>query len=228
MEIHVYHSSSLGNLYRLNDLILEAGVSIKEIKKCLGYKLHKMTACLVTHEHGDHARGAKDLLKCGVDVYCSEGTADALELAGHRLHILENQKPVTIGGWRVLPFHVPHNAREPMGFLLGKDDERVLFVTDALYVPWKFKGLTRIMIETDYDPDILRGNICRGRMDMEVGKRVIRNHMSFRTVRKFFEANDMSRVREICLLHLSQANSDSQKFRREIEKLTGIPVYLKE
>jgi len=114
-----------------------------------------------------------------------------------------------------------------MGFVLSGWDEKILFLTDAQYCPYRFNYLTRIMIEIDYDTDILRENVYRKGVDIGVGNRVIRNHMSFKTAKGFFEANDMSRVREIYLLHLSARNSDAQKFKREIEKLTGKPVYLK-
>ena len=227
MDIHVYHSSSIGNLYRVDDLLLEAGVPIKEVKRVLDFKLHQITACLISHEHGDHGKGAKDILKAGVDIYTSKGTASALGVSGHRLHIVEHGKQIKVGAWEILPFNLVHNAAEPLGFILLKGQDKLLFVTDTKYVPHRFRGLTHIMIETDYDTDILRENVYRKGVDIGVGNRVIRNHMSFKTAKGFFEANDMSRVREIYLLHLSAKNSDAQKFKREIEKLTGKPVYLK-
>lgn len=200
---------------------------IREIKKCLDYKLHQITACLLSHNHGDHAKGAKDLMKCGIDLFCSRGTSEALGLSGHRLHILEDRKQVQIGKWDILPFKVPHNASDPMAFILMKGNDKVLFATDCLYIPYRFKGLTHIMIETDYDTEILRENLIRKGVEVSVAKNVIRNHMSFKTAKKFFEANDLAKVREIYLLHLSSKNSDAVKFKREIEKRTGIPVYLK-
>ena len=175
---------------------------------------------------GDHAKGVKEIMRAAIDCYMSKGTADALKLSGHRLHILEHGKQITIGRWEVLPFNLVHNA-ECLGLILMKGQEKVLFCTDTQYIPFRFKGLTHIMIEIDYDTDILRENVYRKGVDVVVGNRVIRNHMSFKTAKGFFEANDMSRVREIYLLHLSARNSDAQKFKREIEKLTGKPVYLR-
>jgi phosphoribosyl 1,2-cyclic phosphodiesterase len=226
MDIHAYHSSSAGNLYRADDLLLEAGVSIRPIKTALEFQLSKITACLMTHEHGDHAKGAADLIKAGVDVYCSEGTARSLGLKGHRLHILKAGQQVSIGQWQVLPFDVRHDAEEPLGFLCAKGSEKLLFATDTNYLPYRFKGLTHIMLGVDYDAEILKENTLTGTVDPERAKRTLQNHMSLETACGFFRANDMSRVQGIWLLHLSNDNSHAEQFKTEIEKLTGRPVYI--
>lgn len=226
MNITTYHSSSAGNLYQVDDLLIEAGVPIKEIKRALGFRLHKIRGCLITHEHGDHAKGARDLMKAGVDCYMSEGTAAALGLRGHRLNILRAGKQTAIGPWAVLPFATIHDAAEPLGFLLAKGIEKLLFLTDSHYSPHRYRGLTHIMVEAGYDPDILRENIAAGLVHPEVGRRTIKNHMSIRTALGVLKANDMSRVEEVHLIHLSNNNSNAEAFARAAREATGRPVYV--
>jgi phosphoribosyl 1,2-cyclic phosphodiesterase len=226
MQITSYHSSSSGNLYRVDNLLLEAGVPIREIKRALDFRLHEIDACLISHEHGDHAKGAEALMKAGVDVYTSEGTAADLGLKGHRLHVLEAGKRSVVGPWAVLPFATAHDAAEPLGFLLAKGAEKLLFLTDSHYSPHRFQGLTHVMLEVGYDPEILRVNVAVGRVHPEVAKRVIQNHMSIRTALGVLRANDMSRVEEIHLIHLSNNNSNAEATAREARRVTGRPVYV--
>lgn len=226
MQITSYHSSSSGNLYRVDNLLLEAGVPIREIKRALGFRLHEIDACLISHEHGDHAKGARDLMKAGVDCYMSEGTAADLGVKGHRLHILEAGKRTTIGPWAVLPFATVHDAAEPLGFLLAKGAEKLLFLTDSHYCPHRFQDLTHIMLEVGYDPEILRLNVAAGLVHPEVAKRVIQNHMSIRTALEVLRANDMTRVEEVLLIHLSNNNSNAEATARGAREVTGQPVYV--
>ena len=226
MDIRIYHSGSTGNLYRIGNLLLEAGVSIREIKKALDFRLSEIVGCLATHGHLDHSRGAADLMTAGVDLYCSEGMANALGLHGHRLHILQDRKQITIGEWKVVPFVVPHDAEEPMGFLISKGSDKILFATDLSYIPYRFKGLTTIMLSISYDTEILKENIARGDLHVDVGRRVLLNHLSLKTGKEFFKATDTSRVEAIYLLHLSDTNSNAEMFKREIEKIVGKPVYV--
>lgn len=93
-----YASSSSGNMYTVESqnttMLIEAGIPIADIKKHLNFNLHTVSACLISHEHGDHAKACKDLLVAGVDVYTSAGTAEALKVSGHRLHTIQHDSPV--------------------------------------------------------------------------------------------------------------------------------------
>jgi phosphoribosyl 1,2-cyclic phosphodiesterase len=167
-------------------------------------------------------------MKAGIDVYVSHGTAEALGLSGHRLHFLKAKEQATIGPWTVRPFATVHDAAEPLGFLLAKGKEKLLFATDTHYLPNRFRGLTHIMIEAGFSADILRENIAAGLVHPEVGRRALRNHMSIETALGVLRANDMSRVREIHLLHLSNHNSDAEAFARAAREVSGRPVYVAE
>jgi len=225
MNITIHHSGSSGNLYQVADLLIEAGMPIKQIKKALNFKLSGIKACLCSHSHMDHAKGARDIMAAGIDLYCHEETALALGLSGHRLHIIEPMKQFEVGDWKIVPFDLVHDV-PCLGFILAKGEEKVLYANDTNYIPYRFRGLSCILLGVNYDSEILANNVICGYLNPEAGKRTLRNHMSLNTAKGFFKANDMNKVNEIYLLHLSDGNSDEKKFKKTIEEITGIPVYV--
>ena len=140
MEIKSFYSSSTGNLYSVSDgqstVLLECGVSIQKIKEALNFKLSSVSGCLLTHEHKDHSKAAKDLIQFGIPVYSSAGTFKALELDGgidiKPLH------PFFVGSFKITPFETQHDAKEPLGFLIQSGEEKLLFATDTFYIRYKF------------------------------------------------------------------------------------------
>jgi len=177
--------------------------------------------------HGDHSKAAKDLMKAGVEVYTSRGTAEALGLDSHRLNIIRAREQFRLGAWTVLPFEAEHDAAEPLGFLLASDGEKLLYATDTFYLRYRFSGLTHILLEVNFAQDILDANVESG-LSPAHRRRVMRSHMSLQTAKEFLRANDLSKVWEIWLCHLSDGNSDAERFKREIQALTGKPVYIAE
>jgi len=226
MQIDCFYSSSAGNLYRLDDghskILIECGVLIKQIKQALDFKLHEIQACLISHSHKDHCKAVKDILRAGIDCWMSSETASDLRLAAaggfKRMAPLEKQQ---IASWTVLPFETEHDCEGSLGFLLKSGPEKVLFLTDSYFCRYTFRGLTHVMIECNYSKKTLAPDL-----DPAVKKRLIRSHFSLENVKKFLVVNDLSRVREIHLLHLSEGNSDAEMFKSEIEKLTGKPTYV--
>ena len=219
-------SSSAANSYRIADgatvLLLDAGLSYKDLQRALDFQTSQIAGVLVTHEHKDHARAVIDLLKKGVACYMSAGTAEALGVAEHhRTKVVRSKEKVQIGTWTVLPFDVQHDAAEPLGYLLASGREKVLFATDTYYLKYKFPGLTHILLECNYAADILAANIAAGTVSRSLARRIEESHFSLENVKGFFRANDLSAVREIYLLHLSDGNSDEPRFLREIQELTG-------
>ena len=231
IEIIPLASGSRGNCYRVTDgrtpLLLECGIPYKEIQKALNFRVSEIAGCLVSHEHQDHSKSAKDMMKAGIDCYMTKGTAEALSLTGHRLRIVSARKQFQIGSWVVLPFETQHDAAEPVGFLLANSaGEKLLYATDTYYIRYRFQGLTHIMVECNYSLDILKKNVEAGAVPRELKNRILKSHFSLDHVKEFLRANDLSRVREIWLLHLSDGNSDVERFKREIQELTGKMVFV--
>lgn len=231
IDIQVLASGSRGNCYRIDDgstpLLLECGVPYKEIRKKLNFRTSEIVACLISHEHQDHSKAVKDLMKAGIDCYMTQDTAEALEVSGHRLHIIRAKQQFRLGSWTILPFDVAHDAVEPIGFLLAnRAGDKLLYATDTYYIRYRFQGLTHIMIECNYSLDILKANVETGLVSAELKNRILKSHFSLENVKKFLQANDLSVVQEIWLLHLSDGNSDANRFKREIQELTGKMVFI--
>ena len=232
MDIKVLASGSSGNCYLVSDgvtpLLLECGISIKQIRRGLGFGLTNVAACLVSHEHQDHAKAVADVLRAGVEVYTSPGTIKVLGLEHHRLRPVRAKETFKVGTWTVRAFETQHDAQEPLGFLLHSNatSERLVFATDTYYVKYRFPGLTHIMLECNYSSDILETNVANGSVPTVLKNRLLTSHFSLENVKEFLKANDLSKVQEIHLLHLSDGNSDADRFKREIMAVCGKPVYI--
>jgi len=82
------------------------------------------------------------------------------------------------------------------------------------------------MVECNFATDILKENVANGIVTVSLKDRIISSHFSLENVKDFLRANDLSKVEEIWLLHLSNDNSDEERFKEEIQKLTGKLVFI--
>lgn len=231
IDVATIGSSSAGNAYLVDDgrsrLLLECGLPLRRLQAGAGHSLTGVAGCLVSHEHGDHSRAAKDLLRLGVDVWTSRGTAAALGLLGHhRLRVLTDRKPSQVGSWTVLPFRTVHDAAEPMGFLLASGADKLLFLTDTAYSPFAFAGLTHLMIECNYTREALDDAIDGGRTPRAMRRRLLHSHLSLENLLAFLEEHDLSRLQATWLLHLSDAHGDEDAMKTAVQRATGKPVHV--
>lgn len=231
MQLIILNSNSAGNCYLLEasngeTLIIELGVRFDKIKRALGYDLKKVAGAIVTHDHLDHSKAIDDALKAGISVYTSEGTHEAMNiLYHHRAHVIEGQK--MIGMFKVKPFDVKHDAREPLGFLIHHPEcGNVLFLTDSYYCEYTFRDLNNIIIEANYSQEILDRRLEEGVNPKFLRDRVITSHMSLATCKQTLQANDLSKVNNIMLIHLSDRNSNATQFQREVQEATGKTVHI--
>ena len=157
----------------------------------------------------------------------SEGTAKEAGVSGHRVKTILPKKQFNVGTWTILPFDTQHDAKEPLGFLLANQfGDKLLFATDTYYIKYRFNDLSIIAVECNFSRDILETNVKRGAVPEVLKNRLLTSHFSLENVKEFLRANDLSKVREIWLLHLSDGNSDAERFKREIMELTGKPTYV--
>ncbi|MCM2675599.1 MBL fold metallo-hydrolase [Alkalicoccobacillus plakortidis] len=231
IEVKALRSSSKGNCYHITDgttsLLIECGIKLNEIQKGIGFKLSEVQGCLISHEHKDHSLAVNELLKRGINCYTSSGTIEELDVDHHRLLPVKSKLPFKIGTWSIVPFDVQHDVSEPFGFLLvNKAGDKLLFATDTYYIKYRFFGLTHIMIEANYSKEILDRKIEQGHVPALMKDRLMRSHFSLENVKDFFKVNDMSKVQEIWLLHLSDSNSDASAFKREIAQITGKVIHV--
>ena len=223
MKFTTLASGSKGNCYLLEtdggSLLIEAGIPIKKVKQALGYDLSGIRACLLTHEHMDHAKAIKDIASLGIDVLASRGTIEALDLSSHRLIPMKPKEAVTVGEYQVIGFETEHDVAEPFGFLIKHENNRLMFATDTYYLRYRFRNLTHIVIECNYVESVVKGLVERKEIDIHRVSRTLKSHLSLENLIEFLKANDLSKVQELHLIHLSDETSDIKIIRREIRKV---------
>ena len=236
IQVKCLASGSAGNSYAVDDgesaLLLEAGIPAKKITGGYLDLLPRVAGALFSHEHSDHARYAGALASAGIDLYMTSGTFREIEdrygVIDHpyRVHIIRAGEKFSLASWIVLPFETEHDAAEPVGYLLYSRAarEKLLFATDTYFIPSLFRALNVVMVECNYSLPILEENIKNGTVPEIMKPRLLQSHFSLENVKDFLKANDMSTVRHIYLIHLSDKNADPALFKREIQRLTGKPV----
>ena len=219
MRFEALASSSSGNAYIVSDndtrILLECGVSHKKLQKLSGFSLSEFQACLVTHEHKDHAKSVAELISRGMEVYMSQGTAEALETDAVKL--IEHMEQFNVGSLDIVPFTTFHDAKEPLGFLIKSrvDGDVLAFATDTVNLRYKFPGLTILAIEANYDKAILER--CE-KMPEKVRYRITNSHMEIDTLCDYLRSLDLSHCRHIHLLHLSDATSHEGHFMNKVAR----------
>lgn len=221
-------SSSRGNAYMVSDgetvLLLECGLPYKKLAEKSGFTLMDTTACFVTHEHKDHSRAAGQLIRHGVPVYMSEGTARALELWD--AEVIEPDKPVTFGALRVMAFRVAHDAADPVGYLIDdtRTGERLVFAADTRSLSYIVPRLTYIAVECNYEENLLAAS---QRIPESLKNRIRHSHFEVEDVIRWLKKQDLSHVLTIYLLHLSAGNSRAAAWQtRFVREFPGIEIQI--
>ena len=202
--------------------MIECGVPFKEIQKALDFDYSGVVGCLISHEHKDHCKAVKDVLGNGISVYATEKTREKSCDPCFGFYTIEKNKIHVIRSFKVIPFSVQHDAVDPVGFLIHHPEcGVVLFATDTYYLKQTFTGLNNIIIEANYCEDILNQLEEQGKANTYVSDRVRQSHMSIQQTINTLNANDLTAVNNIVLIHLSDGNSDEKRFKSMVEKATG-------
>lgn len=220
MKLTCYASGSTGNLYALEDgqtrLLIEAGLPLKEMQRLTNHTLSTFEACLLSHHHGDHANGAWDMARRGIAIRASKDTLDYIGM--HRTDIISPGVEFSVGAFQVIPFAVPHTV-PCFGFIIKSSAESMIFMTDLSYCPSPFLfSPTIFALECNYSADLIPADCPRE-------ESIFGAHMSLDTCIKTLKANDLSKTREIWLLHISQRHGDPERFVREVQSEFGIPTF---
>lgn len=244
MTLTVIGSSSAGNCYVLQNqteaLIIEAGLPFdRDVKRALGWNVGKIKGVICSHYHTDHAAYLKDYDKAGFSIFALPEVIERkkIELCPHPI---TPGGGVKIGGFKVLFFPLIHyntdNSRCPIcGFLITHQDAgRICFFTDCqsfsrevetengiIFKPYDFPNIDHWIMEANYDDFILN----RQNLDDRLKERIRRSHMSLRNTIKVAKHVDLSKTKEILLIHLSDGNADERKFVREMRKATNKRVF---
>ena len=229
MELKIIGSSSSGNCYVFeNDdeaLILEAGIRLSEIKKALNFQLKKVVGCLITHQHNDHAKYLKNIIECGIHTIALKEVFESKNIVSSKAVNIELGKGYMLGGFKVIPFTAAHDV-PCVGFIIEHEEiGRLLFLTDSYMLEYSIKDLNHVMIECNYSDKKLCDNIEKGITMPFQRSRLLRSHMEINTCKAILRSNDLSKVENIILIHLSKDNGDEYYFVSEIERLTGKLVF---
>ena len=232
MDIKVIASGSSGNAYLISDgytnILLDAGIPFKQLQKTLDFKISSINACFVTHCHKDHSKAVKELMRASINVYASQGTINECGWAGHRIKPMKAFETVHIGSMDTFAFDVEHDAPEPLGFVVKSKvtDEKLLYFTDTYYLKYRFTELNYIMGECNYYYEKIAHDVGNDDFNENLAKRIIQSHMNLEHFLDLLKANDLSKVKQIYLLHLSDNNSDEELFKRKVAELAGAEVYV--
>lgn len=225
MKFKTLSSGSKGNCYILSagdeKLIIEAGIPIRKIKEGLDFDFKGVVGCLLSHEHLwlDHAKSIKDIASLGIDILSSSGTFKALGCEGHRFVPIEPKKPKSIGEFQVLAFDTQHDVEQPFGYLIKHKENKLLFATDTYYIKYRFNNLTHIAIECNYVESVVKDLVSKNKIDINRIKRTMKSHLSLENLIEFLKMNDLTKLKELHLIHLSDQTSDVNIIRREIRKI---------
>jgi len=228
MKLTVLGSSSSGNSYILgNDnecIIIEVGknITLLKLKQALKFNVGKVKGVLVSHLHEDHAGMVKDCEKI-FPVYCNDSVIKSKGL--QRAIEIKAGKKIMIGGFTVLPFDADHDV-PCLGFLIKHEEiGKMLFLTDSGSCDYEFKDLNHVLIECNYSDEELARSIENG-LHPSIAKRVIGTHMELYTCKDALLQQDLSKVYNIVLIHLSHNNSDERKFKEVLSRATGKPIQI--
>ena len=232
MNIDVLASSSLGNAYIVSDgvtsIMLDAGISYKELQAKSDFKINEVVACFISHSHIDHSRAINDLLKRAVDVYALPETLSALGVSEHhRVHPVEPLKAVTINTFMVMPITMYHDC-PCVGYMLYSSNtkKRLFFATDTYKITVNPQEVDYMILEINYQKEIVNELVNLGVADASVRARLLFSHFELSKALNWLKRIDKSRLKKIYIAHLSVRHSNAEQIKTAIITETGVPTII--
>lgn len=232
MNITTLGSGSSGNGYVIQNeyeaLIIECGINYKYAVETLGGNVGKVSGCLVTHSHGDHAGFIRQYSKA-FNVFATKGTFEECGIMPSTFHYctIPTFKEFKVGNFVVKAFDTEHDTKEPCGFIIYHEEMgTMLFLTDSHHVKYRFNfPLDYIFIECNHTDELVDKSVRSGVIPRKVGIRAKATHMSIERCIDCLHACNTSNTKAIVLIHISANNGNSEAFRRMVAKQIGKPVY---
>jgi phosphoribosyl 1,2-cyclic phosphodiesterase len=226
VEFTILGSGSNGNCAYLEcgqtRLLIDAGFSARQIRERLaqiGRAPESLTGILLTHEHTDHTNGLGTLCaKLPVPIYCNRLTKEAVEMqfaskfetkgeTKFDFRIFSTGAAFEVGEVGVETFSVPHDAYDPVGFMLRAGDKHVGFLTDLGHatklVVERVRRSNVLVVETNHDMKLLQDDAKR---PWSVKQRIMsrHGHLSNEAAATVLEELVTAELKHVYLGHLSR------------------------
>lgn len=217
--------ASLGSGSQGNALIVEAGET-KVMVDC-GFSARMATArlarlaaapddldaILVTHEHGDHVGGVFAFARRHrLTVYLTHGTHAAASRGVSALpecRLIDGHSPFSIGDLEVMPFPVPHDAREPVQYVFGDGLHRLGVLTDTgsitPHIIHVLGACDALLLECNHDCDMLAASRYPAVLKQRIGGRF--GHLENSQAAALLRQVETGRLQHLVAAHLSQENN---------------------
>lgn len=232
--------ASLGSGSRGNALVVEAGrtrllldcgfgldETVKRLAR-LGVEPESVTAIVVTHEHDDHSGGVARFARCyRTPIHLTYGTlvASGMARAAAELTtvVIDGHTPFSVGDVELFPFPVPHDAREPVQYVLGDGEHRLGVLTDVgattAHIESMLSGLEALVLECNHDEAMLRESAYPAVVKRRIAGRL--GHLANRAAADLLSRLDTSRLHHLVAAHLSRQNNRAALARAVLADVIG-------
>jgi phosphoribosyl 1,2-cyclic phosphodiesterase len=246
VSVSVLASGSRGNAALVESskarILVDAGISCRETfkrLKSIGRDAREISAILITHEHADHIYGLATLAKkLKVPIFMTGATHQAWartvrDASGEPPQIAKFEvffagRSFQIADITVMPFTIPHDAADPVGFTFRAEGTKVALVTDLGYMPASVCDHLRkcdvLIVESNHDLEMLRGGAYPWSVKQRVMSRV--GHLSNESLAQFFAQDYDGGASYIVLAHLSEQNNHPEIALRAAENALGLQMTL--
>ena len=218
VRLTILGSGSSGNCAYLETdearILIDAGFSLRQIRQRLatiGRAPENLTGILITHEHADHVHGLVQLsARLHIPVYCNRPTQEAFEYQfGERLdcRLFRTRESFEVGDITVESFDIPHDAQDPVGFLLRTPAGNIGFLTDlghtTRHVLDRIRSANVLILESNHDIKMLQD--CPHR-PWSLKQRILgrHGHLSNEAAAEAAEQIMCAELRHLYLGHLSR------------------------
>ncbi len=213
-------------------MLIDCGLNLRDTEKRLarlGLAPADLAGILITHEHGDHAGCAFDFAAAHrITIYLTYGSLVALEAEGKRITgvktvLLSGTEKLAVGELEVEPFTVPHDAREPVQFVLSDGAARLGVLTDigvsTPHVEKTLSGLDALVLECNYDYDMLWAGPYPKWLKQRIAGPF--GHLDNRESERLLGNLERSKLKHVIGAHLSQHNNTADLARACLARALG-------
>lgn len=231
-------SGSSGNCYLLQSgdtsILLDAGISIRSLKKLLkdyGYSLERdIAAVFVTHDHADHIKAVGSIANdYGKTIHATQLVHQGIarnhcvtsKVPVLRMAFFEKGQTLELGPFRIMPFDVPHDSSDCVGYAVEADGARFCLVTDAGHVTETIREqvgqANYLVLESNHDTDML----MMGPYSAYLKKRIAsdRGHLSNEQAAHLLAEHATPQLRHVWLCHISEENNHPELARKTVESV---------